>query len=107
MNYSMFDLFYCIISRAVPDVKFARFRIPDVAGCCLPDSGTGFRIPDFGFRILYFGKLFACYILISNYVPVTMLDCATVVKEKAHATIPACRKENRKLNVFRFYSVLF
>ena len=34
------------IIRDVPDVKFAGFRIPDVAGCCLPDSGAGFRIPD-------------------------------------------------------------
>ena len=30
-------------TRDVPDITFAGFRIPDVAGCCLPDSG--YRIP--------------------------------------------------------------
>jgi len=31
-------------TRDVLDVKFARFRIPDVPGYCLPDSEAGYRI---------------------------------------------------------------
>jgi hypothetical protein len=33
-----------ITIRDVPDIKFAGLRIPDIAGCCLPDSRAGFRI---------------------------------------------------------------
>jgi len=38
---------FCIVKcRAVPDIKFARFRIlPDIA-CRISNPDTGFRIPD-------------------------------------------------------------